>query len=97
MIDYQGSNSFRFSRTVTDFVAATYNNSLTVTGNFPGRYTIFAQNRNTAMYINSVAATSTLLVEGKCYRPSTNVIFVTIATTYHASVHALLMINYFTL
>ena len=33
-----------FSRTVTDFVAATYNNTLTVTGNFPGRFTIFAQN-----------------------------------------------------
>ena len=65
MIDYQGSNSFMFSRTVTDFVAATYNNTLTVTGNFHGRYTISARNPNTAQYVVSIAAASTLLVEGK--------------------------------
>jgi len=65
-IDYQNNSSFRFSRTVTDFVAATYNNTLTVTGNFPGLYNISAQNRNTAQYVDSTAATATLQVEGKC-------------------------------
>ena len=65
-IDYQSNSSFRFSRTVTDFIAATYNNTLTVTGNFPGRYSISAQNQNTAQYVDSIAATATLQVEGMC-------------------------------
>jgi len=64
-IDYQSNSSFRFSRTVTDLVTATYNNTLTVTGNFPGLYSISAQNQNTALYALSTAATSTLQVEGK--------------------------------
>ena len=64
-IDYQNNSSFRFSRTVTDFVAATYSNTLTVTGNFPGLYNISAQNRNTVQYALSKVATSTLQVEGK--------------------------------
>ena len=64
-IDYQSNSSFRFSRTVTDFIAATYNNTLTVTGNFPGRYSISAQNRNTVQYDLNSFATSILQVNGK--------------------------------
>ena len=78
---------FMFSQTVTDFVAATYNNTLTVTGNFPGNYTIYAWNRNTEQYFDSIAATSILLVEGETIDPSTNITYVAMATLYHASVH----------
>ena len=60
VIDYQCNDTFRFSRTVTDLGSATYNNTLTVTGNFPGCYTISAQNTATI-----IATTATLQVEGE--------------------------------
>ena len=64
-IDYQNNSNFTFSRTVTNFVTSTYNNTLTVTGRYPGRYNMTAWNRNTVLYIDSRSATSVLLVKGK--------------------------------
>ena len=64
-IDYQHNSNFTFSRTVTNLVTSTYNNTLTVTGRHPGRYNMTAWNRNTVQYIDSQSATSDLLVKGK--------------------------------
>ena len=64
-IDYQSNSNFKFSRTVTNFVNSTYNNTLTVTGRHPGQYNMTAWNRNTVMYIDSQHATCVLLVKGK--------------------------------
>ena len=64
-IDYQSNSNFTFSRTVTNFVTSTYNNTLTVTGRYPGRYNMTAWNRNTVQYIDSQSATSALLVKSK--------------------------------
>ena len=63
-IDYQNNSNFAFSRTVTNFTTSTYNNTLTVTGRYPGRYNMTAWNRNTVLYIGSQPATSALLVKG---------------------------------
>ena len=64
-IDYQSNGNFRFSQTVTNFVNSTYNNTLTVTGRYPGQYNMEASNRNTVQYAVSQSATSVLLVKGK--------------------------------
>ena len=65
-IDYQNNSNFTFSRTVTNFTNSTYNNTLTVTGRYPGQYRMTSSNRNTVMYIDSQPATSDLLlVKGK--------------------------------
>ena len=64
-IDYQSNSNFTFSRTVTNFTNSTYNNTLTVTGRYPGRYNMTAWNRNTVRYIDSQFAISLLSVEGK--------------------------------
>ena len=64
-IDYQSNSNFTFSQTVTNFTNSTYNNTLTVTGRYPGRYNVTAWNRNTVLYIDSQSATSALLVKGK--------------------------------
>ena len=64
-IDYQRNSNFTFSQTVTNFVNSTYNNTLTVTGRYPGQYSMEALNRNTEMYVDSRPATSALLVKGK--------------------------------
>ena len=64
-IDYQNNSNFTFSRTVTNFVSSTYNNTLTVTGRYPGQYNMTAWNRNTVLYIDSRPATCDLLVKGK--------------------------------
>ena len=64
-IDYESDHNFTFSRTVTNFTTSTYNNTLTVTGRYPGQYNMEASNRNTMKYIVSQAATSVLLVNGK--------------------------------
>ena len=58
-------NSFVFSQTVTDFVDATYTNTLTITGRYPGQYTLTALNRNTDSYTVSIPVTSTFQVTGK--------------------------------
>ena len=64
-IDYESDHNFIFSRTVTNFVSSTYNNTLTVTGRYPGQYNMTAWNRNTVLYIDNQHATSVLLVKGK--------------------------------
>ena len=64
-IDYQRNSNFTFSQTVTNFVNSTYNNTLTVTGRYPGQYSMEALNRNTEMYVDSQPATCALLVKGK--------------------------------
>ena len=64
-IDYQSNSNFTFSRTVTNFTTSTYNNTLTVTGRYPGRYNMTAWNINTVLYIDSLFATCALLVKGK--------------------------------
>ena len=64
-IDYESGQSITFSRTVTNFVNSTYNNTLTVTGRHPGQYNMVASNRNTVMYVDSQPATSDFLVKGK--------------------------------
>ena len=64
-IDYQSNSNFTFSQTVTNFTNSTYNNTLTVTGRYPGQYNMTAWNRNTVLYIGSQSATSVLLVKGK--------------------------------
>ena len=64
-IDYESDNNFIFSRTVTNFTTSTYNNTLTVTGRYPGQYRMRAWNRNTVQYIDSRSATCALLVKGK--------------------------------
>ena len=58
-------NSFVFSQTVTNFVAATYTNTLTITGRYPGQYTLTALNRNTDIYTVSIPVISTFQVTGK--------------------------------
>ena len=57
-------SSFVFSQTVTNFVAATYTNTLTITGRHPGQYTLTALNRNTDGYTVSIPVTSTFQVTG---------------------------------
>ena len=64
-IDYQSNSNFTFSRTVTKFTNSIYNNTLTVTGRFPGRYNMTAWNRNTVIYLDSQFATSAISVTGK--------------------------------
>ena len=64
-IDYESGQSVTFSRTVTNFLNSTYNNTLTVTGRYPGQYNMTAWNRNTVLYVVSQPATSDLLVKGK--------------------------------
>ena len=64
-IDYQSNSNFTFSRTVTNFTTSTYNNTLTVTGRYPGQYGMTAWNRNTVVYISNQFATSAILVTGK--------------------------------
>ena len=58
-------SSFVFTQTVTNFVAATYTNTLTITGRYPGQYTLTALNRNTDIYTVSIPVTSTFQVTGK--------------------------------
>ena len=58
-------SSFVFSQTVTNFVAAAYTNTLTITGRHPGQYTLTAHNRNTDIYTVSIPVTSTFQVTGK--------------------------------
>ena len=50
---------------MTNFTTSTYNNTLTVTGRYPGRYNMTAWNINTVLYIDSLFATCALLVKGK--------------------------------
>ena len=64
-IDYQSNGNFTFSRTVTNFTTSTYNNTLTVTGRYPGRYNMTAWNRNTVQYLDSQFATCAYSVNGK--------------------------------
>ena len=64
-IDYESDHNFTFSRAVTNFTNSTYNNTLTVTGRYPGQYNMEALNRNTEMYVDSRPATCALLVKGK--------------------------------
>ena len=64
-IDYQNNSNFTFSQMVTNFTTSTYNNTLTVTGRYPGQYRITASNRNTVLYTESQPATCALLVKGK--------------------------------
>ena len=64
-IDYQSNSNFTFSRTVTNFVSSTYNNTLTVTGRYSGQYNMEALNRNTVKYDDSRPATCALLVKGR--------------------------------
>ena len=57
-IDY--NSNFTFSRTVTNFTTSTYNNTLTVTGRYPGQYQMTAWNINTELYVENQFATSLL-------------------------------------
>ena len=75
-------NSFVFSQTVTNFVAPTYTNTLTITGRYPGQYTLTAHNRNTDIYTVSFPVTSTFQVTGK-----TTVFVCTWKLWIHASMH----------
>ena len=72
-IDYQGNSNFTSSRIVTSFITSTYNNTLTVTGRYPGRYDMTAWNRNTERYVDSRSATGVLLVKGKHVMTSASV------------------------
>ena len=64
-IDYQSNSNFKFSRTVTNFTTSTYNNTLTVTGRYPGRYNMRAWNRNTLVYSSNQFVASAISVTGK--------------------------------
>ena len=64
-IYYQNNSNFKFSRIVTNFTTSTYNNTLTVTGRYPGQYSMTAWNGNTVLYIDSQPATCALSVNGK--------------------------------
>ena len=64
-IDYQSNSNFTFSRTVTNLDTSTYHNTLTVTGRYPGQYSMTTWNRNTLVYISNQFATSAILVTGK--------------------------------
>ena len=64
-IDYESDHNFKFSQTVANFVSSTYNNTLTVTGRYPGQYNMTAWNRNTVQYIDSQFAISAISVTGK--------------------------------
>ena len=64
-INYQSNSNFRFSQTVTNFTNSTYNNTLTVTGIYPGQYSMTAWNRNTVLYTESLYPTSAISVTGK--------------------------------
>lgn len=59
------NSSFVFSRTVTHFVDATYTNRLTITGRYPGEYSITTLNENTDQYLTSLPVSSTFQVAGK--------------------------------